>query len=174
MIVKRIQYTKMAAFIGSICLIILLSVGATTSDSSLSRQSINGHEPTTQSRAQARRNLQQHQPSYWFRQSSNGQWPHHLTLVLTFDANPDQVSWKFENYRTQKILAGVAFGEYIPATYANTVLEVPLDILTSEDYDGVVGEDAVAAGTRRDYRFVIYDRVSTNYYFYTVCLLIYS
>lgn len=99
--------------------------------------------------------------SQWFRSTSNGSWPHHLTLVIQFDAHPDQVSWKFENARSQKILAGVAFGDYIPALYARQTLEVPLDILTEDDYDED-GEEVF--GGRRDYRFVIYDRVSVCFF----------
>jgi len=65
------------------------------------------------------------------------------------------VSWKFENYRNAQLLGGATFGAYEDELYANGVLEVRLDILTEEDYDG----DAWEGGIGRDYRFVIYDRV---------------
>lgn len=89
-------------------------------------------------------------------QQSSSAWPHHLTLRLTFDSKPDEVSWKFENQRSQKVLAGVPFGTYTEDE-AGQVVEVPLNILTNEDYDG----DTTAADMMRDYRFVIYDQVST-------------
>lgn len=107
-------------------------------------------------------------------QSSNSrsEWPHFLTLTLTFDGKPSQVSWKFENQRTSKVLAGVAFGEYDDEQMANQTIVVPLDILTSEDYDeDWMGSDP---GVLRDYRFVIYDRVSCCemccYFVYMICI----
>eukprot|EP00579_Thalassiosira_antarctica_P010515 CAMPEP_0201917874 /NCGR_PEP_ID=MMETSP0903-20130614/7154_1 /ASSEMBLY_ACC=CAM_ASM_000552 /TAXON_ID=420261 /ORGANISM="Thalassiosira antarctica, Strain CCMP982" /LENGTH=173 /DNA_ID=CAMNT_0048454027 /DNA_START=60 /DNA_END=577 /DNA_ORIENTATION=- len=89
------------------------------------------------------------------RQSNSAEWPHFLVLELTFDAHPEQVSWKFENARTSKVLGGVAFGGYTQELQANKTMVVPLDILTGEDYDG---DDESGEGVLRDYRFVIYDR----------------
>lgn len=82
-------------------------------------------------------------------------WPHYLTLLITFDSLPQELSWKFENQRTSKILAGVPFEEY-SQEYANQQLSINLDILTEEDYDGDwMGSQS---GALRYYRFVAYDR----------------
>ena len=97
----------------------------------------------------AARRLQQSSPS--------PAWPHHLTLILMFDEHPEEMSWKFENRRTTRVLAGVAFGTY-GEDLAGETLEVALDILTADDYEG--DWMGVASGALRDYRFVMYDRVS--------------
>ena len=78
-------------------------------------------------------------------------WPHSLTLTITFDARPEEVSWKFENRRSGAVLAGRAFGDYAPSR-ASTTLAVPLDILTEQDLEG----DPL--GGPREYRLVVFDR----------------
>lgn len=89
-------------------------------------------------------------------------WPHFLILKMKFDSHPSEVSWKFENARTKKVLAGVAFEEYDDATFGNKTIEVPLDILTGEDFEGE--DDQFFEQNQgnnplfREYRFVIYDR----------------
>jgi len=64
------------------------------------------------------------------------------------------VSWKFQNARTQKVLDGVGFGVYDADMVGQTVQE-SINILNDLDYEGD------ANYTSRDYRFVIYDRVSS-------------
>ena len=93
-----------------------------------------------------RRQLQQEE-------SSSLSAPHSLTLHLTFDSHPEEVSWKFQNARTQKVLDGVGFGVYDTGKVGQTVQE-SLIILNDLDYEGD------ANNTLREYRFVIYDRVS--------------
>jgi hypothetical protein len=63
------------------------------------------------------------------------------------------VSWKFQNARTQKVLDGVGFGVYDADMVGQTVQE-SINILNDLDYEGD------ANYTLREYRFVIYDRVS--------------
>lgn len=93
-----------------------------------------------------RRQLQQEE-------SSSLSAPHSLTLHLTFDSHPEEVSWKFQNARTQKVLDGVGFGVYDTGKVGQTVQE-SLIILNDLDYEGDTNN------TLREYRFVIYDRVS--------------
>lgn len=81
------------------------------------------------------------------------EWPHYLTLKITFDSHPEEVSWKFENQRTQTVLDGVAFNTYTE-NQSNTIINVPLKILTTQDYEG----DPLVNDQLRDYRFVIYDQ----------------
>ena len=81
------------------------------------------------------------------------EWPHYLTLQITFDSHPEEVSWKFENQRTQTVLEGVAFNTYTE-NQSNTIINVPLKILTTQDYEG----DPLVNDQLRDYRFVIYDQ----------------
>jgi len=89
-------------------------------------------------------------------------WPHFLILKMRFDSRPSEVSWKFENARTKKVLAGVAFEEYDDETFGNSTIEVPLDILTGEDFEGENDEffeqNQGNNPLFREYRFVIYDR----------------
>ncbi len=65
------------------------------------------------------------------------------------------MSWKFQNARTQKVLGGAGFGVYGISLVGQTVQE-PMNILNDLDYEGD------ANNTSREYRFVIYDRVSLN------------
>lgn len=81
------------------------------------------------------------------------EWPHYLTLKITFDSHPEEVSWKFENQRSQTVLDGVAFNTYTE-DQSNTIINIPLNILTTQDYQG----DPLVTDQLRHYRFVIYDQ----------------
>ena len=88
-------------------------------------------------------------------QPKQSDWPHSLLLEITFDDNPEEVSWKFENARTTRLLYAKAFGDYGESQAGQNVKE-RLDILTTEDLDGDSGD----TGQMREYRFIIYDKVS--------------
>ncbi|KAL7549621.1 hypothetical protein ACHAWF_012888 [Thalassiosira exigua] len=87
------------------------------------------------------------------RPQTRQEWPHFLVLEITFDANPSEVSWKFQNRKTSTDLSGAAFGAY-DAARAGETAEFRLDILTNEDLDG----DPLVQGMKRNYRFVMFDR----------------
>jgi hypothetical protein len=88
-------------------------------------------------------------------QQSNNKY--HLLLELTFDDNPSQLSWKFENARTKTLLAGVPFASY-DKSMSGMSIKIPLEFMTEKDLSG----DPYISGQSRDYRFIIYDMVSEN------------
>ena len=95
----------------------------------------------------------------WLRQGQANNWPYKLTLTIKFDQHPEEISWKFENVfngNSKRVLDGVAFGTY-NKEMAGDEIEIPLDILTNEDYI----DNALIDGQMREYKFIIYDRVSS-------------
>jgi len=94
----------------------------------------------------------------WLRQGQ-ANWPYKLTLTIKFDQHPEEISWKFENVfdgDSKRVLDGVAFGTY-NEEMAGDEIEIPLDILTNEDYI----DNELVEGQMREYKFIIYDRVSS-------------
>ena len=94
----------------------------------------------------------------WLRQGQ-ANWPYKLTLTIKFDQHPEEISWKFENVfdgDSKRVLDGVAFGTY-NEEMAGDEIEIPLDILTNEDYI----DNELVDGEMREYKFIIYDRVSS-------------